>query len=171
MFDFSRRIVVAKTKSVFWTFPKKISCCKEEVGQSVRSKVLTKGQRRAQKLGQCRSTGEKIGQLCSQQSNTHMHIVKRGIEWTLCSWSKIDLRSMIWWNWRSLLASLISYCEEVLSEQNKKGRNGRETAPLLVFFLLTITFSFLLSFVFKPKLCNFLFWKYKLRYPMQRRFL
>ena len=71
MFDFSRGVVVAKAKSAFWTFPKEILCCKEEVGQSVRSKVLTKGQRRAQKLGQCRSTGEKIGQLCLQHTHEH----------------------------------------------------------------------------------------------------
>ena len=155
MFDFSRRMVVAKTKSVFWTFPKKISCCKEEVGQSVSSKVLTKGQRRAQKLGQCRSTGEKIGQLCSQQSNTHMHIVKRGIEWTLCSWSKIDLRSMIWWNWRSLLASLISYCEEVLSEQNKKRRNGGRNSSTISFLLTYYHFLFPPVFCFQTKTLQF----------------
>ena len=76
LFKFRKEMVVAKAKSAFWTFPKEILCCKEEVGQSVRSKVLTKGQRRAQKLGQCRSTGEKIGQLCSQQCNTYMYIVK-----------------------------------------------------------------------------------------------
>ena len=147
--------VVAKAKSAFWTFPKEILCCKEEVGQSVRSKVLTKGQRRAQKLGQCRSTGEKIGQLCLEQCNTHMHIVKRGIEWTLCSWSKIDLKSMIRWNWRSLLVSLISYCEEVLSEQNKKRRNGGRNSSTISFLLTYYHFLFPPVFCFQTKTLQF----------------